>query len=51
MTSLRIGTPGWSYPSGRGTWNGVFYATKRVRPIFVEEVAEIVVVTVYTYFF
>ena len=22
---LRIGTSGWSYPSGRGTWNGVFY--------------------------
>ena len=32
-------------------WNGVFYATKRVRPIFVEEPAEIVVITVYTYFF
>ena len=23
--SLRIGTSGWSYPAGRGTWNGVFY--------------------------
>jgi uncharacterized protein YecE (DUF72 family) len=23
--NLRIGTSGWSYPSGRGTWNGVFY--------------------------
>jgi len=32
-------------------WNGTFYATKRVRPIFVEDSAEIVVVTVYTYFF
>jgi hypothetical protein len=32
-------------------WNGVFYATKRVRAIFVDEPAEIVVVTVYTYFF
>jgi hypothetical protein len=32
-------------------WNGTFYATKRVRPIFVEEPTEIVVVTVYTYFF
>jgi hypothetical protein len=32
-------------------WNGTFYATKRVRPIFVEDRAEIVVVTVYTYFF
>jgi uncharacterized protein YecE (DUF72 family) len=25
MASLRIGTSGWSYPSGRGTWKGVFY--------------------------
>ena len=32
-------------------WNGIFYATKRVRPIFVEETSEIVVVTVYTYFY
>lgn len=23
--NLRIGTSGWSYPNGRGTWNGVFY--------------------------
>jgi uncharacterized protein YecE (DUF72 family) len=22
---VRIGTSGWSYPAGRGTWNGVFY--------------------------
>ena len=27
--SLRIGTSGWSYPSGRGTWNGVFYPATR----------------------
>ncbi len=32
-------------------WNGVYYATKRVRPIFVDEPHEIVVVTVYTYYF
>ena len=32
-------------------WNGTFYATKRVRPVFVEEQTEIVVVTVCTYFF
>ena len=25
LTNLRIGTSGWSYPSGRGTWNGIFY--------------------------
>jgi uncharacterized protein YecE (DUF72 family) len=22
---VRVGTSGWSYPSGRGTWNGLFY--------------------------
>lgn len=38
------------FPYG-AVWNGVFYTTKRVRPIFVEEPDEIVVVTVYTYFF
>lgn len=32
-------------------WNGVFYATRRVRPIFVVNPTEIVVVTVYTYFY
>jgi uncharacterized protein YecE (DUF72 family) len=25
MGEIRIGTSGWSYPSGNGTWNGVFY--------------------------
>src|SRR6058998_2490357 len=30
MTSnLRIGTSAWSYPAGRGTWNGVFYPKPR----------------------
>lgn len=28
----RIGTSGWSYPGGRGTWNGVFYPAKEARP-------------------
>jgi len=23
--SLRIGTSGWNYPTGKGTWNGIFY--------------------------
>jgi hypothetical protein len=32
-------------------WNGRKYATKQVRPVFVEEADEIVVVTVYTYYF
>src|SRR5947207_3048275 len=22
---VRIGTSGWNYPTGRGTWNGIFY--------------------------
>ncbi|MGH2587039.1 MAG: hypothetical protein ACRDJE_19160 [Dehalococcoidia bacterium] len=38
------------FPYGT-VWNGVIYATKRVRAIFVEEPTEIVVVTVYTYFY
>ena len=32
-------------------WNGKVFSTKQVRPIFVEEAGEIVVVTVYTYYF
>ncbi len=32
-------------------WNGRTFATKQVRPVFVEEPNEIVVVTVYTYYF
>lgn len=32
-------------------WNKKPYATKQVRPIFVEEKDEIVVVTVYVYYF
>jgi len=32
-------------------WNKKFYKTKQVRPIFVEEEKEIVVVTVYVYYF
>ena len=33
------------------TWNKTHYGTKQVRPIFVEELNEIVVVTVYVYYF
>jgi uncharacterized protein YecE (DUF72 family) len=25
MGEVRIGTSGWSYPTGPGTWNGIFY--------------------------
>jgi uncharacterized protein YecE (DUF72 family) len=31
MGELRIGTSGWNYPSGKGTWNGVFYPARRGR--------------------
>ena len=39
-----------NFPFGR-EWNSKVYATKQIRPIFVEEDSEIVVVTVYTYYF
>jgi uncharacterized protein YecE (DUF72 family) len=29
MPVIRIGTSGWSYPSGPGTWNGTFYPKPR----------------------
>jgi uncharacterized protein YecE (DUF72 family) len=29
MTRVRVGTSGWSYPSGEGTWNGIFYPAKK----------------------
>ena len=32
-------------------WNGHWYNTKLVRPVFVEDPTEIIVVTVYTYYF
>ena len=25
MNRVRVGTSGWSYPTGKGTWNGIFY--------------------------
>jgi uncharacterized protein YecE (DUF72 family) len=31
-SELRIGTSGWNYPSGKGTWNGIFYPPARGRP-------------------
>ncbi len=30
-SNLRIGTSGWNYPAGRGTWNGIFYPLPRAR--------------------
>ncbi len=38
-SNLRIGTSGWNYPSGRGTWNGVFYPPPRRRPKGFDELA------------
>jgi hypothetical protein len=35
----------------RSEWNGKFYETKQVRPIFVVEGDTITVITVYTYYF
>lgn len=29
MSALRIGTSGWNYPTGKGTWNGLFYPATR----------------------
>jgi uncharacterized protein YecE (DUF72 family) len=29
MSDIRIGTSGWNYPSGNGTWNGIFYPPVR----------------------
>src|SRR3954465_4478627 len=30
-SNLRVGTSGWNYPSGNGTWNGIFYPPSRGR--------------------
>lgn len=38
------------FPFGQD-WNGKVYATKRVRPVFVDEDSAIIVITVYTYYF
>ena len=35
----RIGTSGWHYPSGRGTWNGIFYPGPRDRGRGFDELA------------
>jgi uncharacterized protein YecE (DUF72 family) len=28
-SELRVGTSGWNYPTGKGTWNGLFYPKPR----------------------
>jgi uncharacterized protein YecE (DUF72 family) len=29
MGEIRVGTSGWNYPSGQGSWNGIFYPKTR----------------------
>src|SRR2546423_13145356 len=29
MGEVRVGTSGWNYPTGKGTWNGLFYPATR----------------------
>ena len=29
MNRVRVGTSGWSYPTGEGRWNGIFYPEKK----------------------
>src|SRR5947207_6169167 len=29
MGDVRVGTSGWNYPSGKGSWNGLFYPKTR----------------------
>jgi uncharacterized protein YecE (DUF72 family) len=38
-SNLRIGTSGWNYPSGKGTWTGIFYPPTRRRPKGFDELA------------
>jgi uncharacterized protein YecE (DUF72 family) len=37
--TLRIGTSGWNYPTGRGTWNGIFYPLPEDRQPGFDELA------------
>lgn len=39
MSDIRIGTSGWSYPGGRGTWDGLFYPARGARPRGFDELA------------
>ena len=34
-----------------GEWNGKFYQTRQIRPIFADDHDAVVVITVYTYYF
>lgn len=37
--TLRVGTSGWNYPTGRGTWNGIFYPLPEDRQPGFDELA------------
>ncbi|MGE0702919.1 MAG: DUF72 domain-containing protein [Vicinamibacterales bacterium] len=39
MSEVRVGTSGWNYPRGKGTWNGVFYPPSRGRAKSFDELA------------
>lgn len=39
MGDIRVGTSGWHYPAGKGTWDGVFYPPKRGRRKTFDELA------------
>ena len=41
VMEVRIGTAGWSYPSGAGTWDGIFYPARGrgIRPRGFDELA------------
>jgi uncharacterized protein YecE (DUF72 family) len=39
MSNVRVGTAGWHYPAGRGTWDGIFYPPKRGRAKTFDELA------------
>ena len=39
VSNIRVGTSGWNYPTGQGTWNGVFYPARRARGKAFDELA------------
>ncbi len=38
---LRIGTSGWNYPAGKGTWNGLFYPARKGRGSSIKDFDEL----------
>ena len=41
MGDVRIGTSGWSYPSGKGKWNGLFYPATRSKRVGTDQFDEL----------